>query len=264
MGRQRSGYSVQSAVQALRYRNLFIWVDWTFKTMLCYQQHAKCAMIDVILRMAIAMQDPLPLTWMLEAQHSEPSLHPRRPYPLRFLSEVIRRVRWWVANKLMFHYRWGYPADQKRTGNITLVEALLRERDFNCSPPSWHLCARAIIKKDIPRMLLGCNENNAQSLINSFISWAILLESTLKSILILFGGRPSFGDFGSGDNCGRAVIDAVRNKDTQERARPVVVGADKAHGNQYWRRIRKFRIWKQLQPIFERGKVGPHFWHGAT
>jgi len=266
MGRPESGYSVK-VQSALRYKNLsFEWMD-RFKNDAMYQQHAKVPLIPLLfLQNGDAMQDSTPILEMLEAQHSEPSLHPEDP-TLRFLSEVIEEYGDEWANKLMFHYRWGYPADQKRRGT-SLGRGIIEGKGFKLlAPIMTPFAARAIIKRMIPRMAFaGANENNAPILINSFIQLIDMLESHFKSRSYLFGGRPSFGDFGLWGQLWQAWIDASCEQILKERAPSVVAWIKRMEYPSIEGDFEKFESLKPtLQPIFER-EVGPHFlaWSDAN
>jgi len=115
----------------MRYKNPFIWVDDRFKNDACISNTPKAIEIPVYSPNGDAMagfhSHYLKLFRSTTIPNRSPS--PRRTTTLRFLSEVIEKLRvheW--ANKLMFPLSLGgYPADQKRRGTITWVEALLRK-----------------------------------------------------------------------------------------------------------------------------------------
>jgi glutathione S-transferase len=266
LGRPESGYSlkVQSAMRFKRIR--FEWMD-RFKNEALYQQHAKVQLIPLLLLPdGSAMQDSTPILEMLEAEHPEPSLHLPNP-ALRFLSEVLEEYGDEWVNKLMFHYRWGYPADQQRRG-ASLAKGIIEGKGLGWATPLIQPFAkRALIKRMIPRMAFaGANDNNAPILIASFAQLADLLEAHLKNRLYLFGGRPSFGDFGLWGQMWQAYIDPSCEKILTEQAPSVVAWIKRMEHPNIEGDYENFEtLIPTLQPIFTR-EVAPHFlaWSDAN
>jgi len=120
IGRPESGYSMK-VLSALRYKGVaHQWMD-RFRNHKLYREHAQVQLIPLVfLPDGSSMQDSTPILELLEERHPEPSVHPDDP-ALRFLSELLEEYGDEWANKLMFHYRWGYPADQKHRSK-TLAE----------------------------------------------------------------------------------------------------------------------------------------------
>jgi len=153
------------------------------------------------------MQDSTPILEHLEQAFPEPSLPPEDP-ALRCLSELLEEYGDEWGNKLMFHYRWGHPADQRHraktlaegfVGGLThpLLGKLLRP-----------IVARMMVKRMVPRMAFaGANETNAPHLERSWFRTVELLEEHLSNRLYLFGARPAFGDFGIWGNLNQAYTD---------------------------------------------------------
>ena len=138
------------------------------------------------------MQDSTPILESLEEAHPEPSFDPA-DLGLRFLSALLEEYGDEWGNKLMFHYRWGYPADQKHRSG-TLARGMLKGHILRPLAP---LAARFTVRRMIPRMAFaGANENNAPILIESFGNLVEMLEIHLRDRAYLLGGRPSMGDFG--------------------------------------------------------------------
>ncbi|MFT5032399.1 MAG: glutathione S-transferase [Bermanella sp.] len=266
MGRPESGYSVKVCA-AMRFKAApFEWLD-RFKNDALYQQHANVQLIPlVLLPDGSAMQDSTPILEKLEAHHPEPSLHPTDP-ALRFLSELLEEYGDEWANKLMFHYRWGYPADQKRRG-ATLARGIIEGKGFGwLAPLATPLFARLIIKRMVPRMAFaGANDNNAPILIESFAHLADMLEAHLKNRPYLFGARPSFGDFGLWGQLWQAWIDASCEKILNKRAPSVVAWIKRMDNPSIEGDFEDFESLKStLHPIFAH-EVGPHFlaWSDAN
>lgn len=259
MGRPESGYSLKVR-SALRYKNLpFEWMD-RFKHQVLYQQHAKVPLIPLLLLpTGSAMQDSTPILEMLEKQHPEPSLHPPDP-ALRFLSELLEEYGDEWVNKLMFHYRWGYPADQKRRG-ASLGRGVVEGKGFKLlAPIMTPIAARYIIKRMVPRMAFaGANENNAPILITSFSQLIDMLEAHLKTRPYLFGGSPAFADFGLWGQLWQAWTDASCETIIEQRAPSVVAWIKRMEHPSIEGKFESLdSLTATLKPIFER-EVGPHF-----
>jgi glutathione S-transferase len=164
------------------------------------------------------MQDSTPILEFLEKEHPEPSLHPADP-ALRFLSELLEEYGDEWGNKLMFHYRWGYPADQKHRAG-TLSRGMLEGHPLRVFAPIF---ARFMVRRMVPRMAFaGANENNAPLLIESFRRLVAMLEAHLQKRPYLFGGRPAFGDFGLWGQLHQAWIDPTCGAYMTERAPALV------------------------------------------
>jgi len=196
MGRPESGYSMK-VLAAMRYKSVpHQWMD-RFSHNKLFKQHAKVPLIPmVLLPDGRAMQDSTPIIELLEEGYPEPSIHPQDP-ALRFLSELLEEYGDEWGNKLMFHYRWSYPADQK------CRSATLAQGTIAGLTTGWvgkllgPLFAPLIVKRMVPRMAFaGSNENNKPLLVESFANVVDMLQAHLQSRSYLFGERPSFGDFG--------------------------------------------------------------------
>jgi hypothetical protein len=158
VGRPESGYSlkIQSALRFKRVR--FEWMD-RFKNEAIYQQHAKVQLIPLLLLAdGSAMQDSTPILEMLEAEYPESSMHPLNP-ALRFLSEVLEEYGDEWVNKVMFQYRWGYPADQQRRGT-SLSNGVIEGKGLGWAVPLiLPFVKRTLIKIMLPRMAFaGANK----------------------------------------------------------------------------------------------------------
>lgn len=96
----------------------------------------------------------------------------------------------WLT-KAMFHYRWSYPADIKkagqmlpRWGNSTADEQLLRDK------------SQAISELQISRLsYVGSNSVTAQTIEQSFIRFLKVFDKHLQSFAFILGERPSSCDF---------------------------------------------------------------------
>ncbi|NND67640.1 MAG: hypothetical protein HKN19_08640, partial [Halioglobus sp.] len=115
MGIPDSGYSMKVGA-ALHYKGLdYRWLH-RFRYRKAFQAHAKVQLIPMLFMPdGSVMQDSTPILDMLEERYQEPAIHPTDP-ALRFLSILLEEYGDEWGNKLMFHYRWGYPADQRHRG----------------------------------------------------------------------------------------------------------------------------------------------------
>lgn len=266
IGLPESGYTVKVR-SALRYKDIdFEWLD-RFRHSRLYRKHAKVQLIPLMLLPdGSSMQDSTPILEHLEAHHSAPSLHPSEP-DVRFLSELLEEYGDEWGNKLMFHYRWGYPADQERRGK-SLASGLIDGSGLGwLKPLLLPLATRFLIRRMVPRMAFaGANENNAPLLIESFSQLVEMLNSHLSERLYLFGGRPAFGDFGLWGQLYQAWLDPTCESILKERGPHVVqwirrMEAPSAEG--------KFEslgsLEPTLKPVFEH-EVGPRFlaWSDAN
>lgn len=222
VGRPESGYTIKM-LSALRFKGVpHQWMD-RFENDKLYSAHAKVPLLPLMfLPDGRAEQDSTPLLELLEQQHPEPSFHPADP-ALRFLSELMEEYGDEWANKLMFHYRWGYPADQKRRSR-SLAEGIISGRLHPVLGKLFGpLFALAIVRRMVPRMAFaGANDNNAPILIESFANLVDMLETHLQTRPYLFGARPSFGDFGLWGQMYQAYVDSSCETILNKRAPTVV------------------------------------------
>lgn len=204
LGRPESGYSLKVRA-ALRFKGLpHVWIDRCLRTEPLFREHARVALIPLVFWPdGTPRQDSTPILERLEAEHPEPSLHPEDP-ALRFLSELLEEYGDEWANKLMFHHRWGFPADQRARGD-SLARGMLAGHPLRVFAP---LVRFFVVRRMIPRMAFaGANANNAPLLEESFTRLVARLEAHLATRPYLFGARPAFGDFGLQGQLQQASID---------------------------------------------------------
>jgi glutathione S-transferase len=263
MGRPESGYSMKVR-SAMRYKGVaHEWMDRCLRTEKLYQAHAKVQLIPLVfLPDGSAIQDSTPILERLEKDHPSPSLHPTDP-GLRFLSELLEEYGDEWANKLMFHHRWGYPADQKHRSG-TLARGMLEGHPLRVFAP---IAAPFIVRRMIPRMrFAGANVNNAPILIESFANLVAMLEDHLCDRPYLFGGRPAFGDFGLWGQLHQAYIDPTCGTHLKERGLAVVAWIERMLDPKNEGDFESLdSLDATLRPIFTR-EVGPRFlaWDGAN
>lgn len=266
IGRPESGYSVKVR-SALRYKGVeFEWLD-RFRDRKLYQRHAKVQLIPLLLLPdGTPMQDSTPILEHLEAHHPDPSLHPSEP-AVRFLSELMEEYGDEWVNKLMFHYRWGYPADQQRRGT-SLAEGIVEGVGMGWLKPLLvPLGRRYLIRRMVPRMAFaGATEQNAPLLIESFAHLVDLLDVHLAERPYLFGDRPAFGDFGLWGQVYQAWIDPSCERILGQRGPNVVRWIRRMEDPSSEGEFESLdALSPTLRPILQR-EVGPRFlaWSAAN
>ncbi len=259
IGRPESGYSVKVR-SALRYKNIdFQWLD-RFRDSKLYQKHAKVQLIPLILLPdGTAMQDSTPILEFLDEHHAGPSLHPPDT-AVRFLSELMEEYGDEWGNKLMFYYRWSYPADQQRRGK-TLAAGIIDGAGFGWLKPLLvPIGKRLLIRRMVPRMAFaGANENNAPLLIESFANLVNMLNIHLARRPYLFGARPALGDFGLWGQLYQAWTDPTCESILRQSGPNVVNWVRRMeHPAEEGGFEDLSSLSTTLRPIFER-EVGPRF-----
>jgi glutathione S-transferase len=263
MGRPESGYSLKVR-SAMHYKGVpYEWMDRCFRTNKLYQAHAQVQLIPLVfLPDGSSMQDSTPILELLEKRHPTPSLHPQDPVT-RFLSELLEEYGDEWGNKLMFHHRWGYPADQKHRAG-TLARGMLEGHVLRPFAP---IVAPFLVRRMVPRMAFaGANENNAPLLVDSFRQLVKLLEIHLQDRTYVFGGRPAFGDFGLWGQLYQAYIDPTCGAYLRDNAPAIIGWLERMREPSQEGPFETFdRLRETLRPIFER-EVGARFlpWHAAN
>lgn len=266
IGRPESGYSMKVR-SALKYKDInFEWLD-RFRESRLYHKHAKIQLIPLLLLPdGTPMQDSTPILEYLENRHPHPSLHPEDS-AVRFLSELMEEYGDEWVSKLMFHYRWGYPADQQRRG-ASLAAGIIEGSGFGWLKPLLApVGKRILIRRMIPRMAFaGANDNNAPILIESFANLVAMLDEHLARRPYLFGDRPAFGDFGLWGQMHQAWLDPSCEAILKHRGPNVVSWILRMdHPSQKGTFERLGTLAPTLKPIFAR-EVGPRFlaWSDAN
>lgn len=259
IGRPESGYTLKVRA-AMRFKGVdFQWLD-RFQHRKLFQQHARVQLIPLVLRPdGSAMQDSTPILEYLETEYPEPSLHPTDP-ALRFVSDLLEEYGDEWGNKLMFHYRWGYPADQKvRSRSLAqgTLAAALPGFVANALTP---LVAPLLVRRMVPRLAFaGANPNNAPIIEDSWATVVEVLQQHLQTRPYLFGGRPAFADFGLWGQLHQAWTDPTCHAHLEANATAVV---DWIKRMDHPAVEGEFETLEQLKPtltpLFER-EVGPRF-----
>jgi glutathione S-transferase len=168
------------------------WIVRNVETMADYQKFAKIPIIPLVVTPdERGLQDSTPIMEAIDELHPEPSTHPDDPVAA-FVSLLLEEFGDEWGNKWMFHLRWARVEDQLSAGG----------RIAATMAPAGNEEARiAVREKVVERMLgrvffVGSSEQTAPQIESSFREAVGQLDAHLAERPYLFGGRPSFGDFG--------------------------------------------------------------------
>ena len=267
LGRPESGYSLKVR-SAMRYKQVpHRWLDRSWGTEKLFQAHARVQLIPLVfLPDGDPIQDSTPILELLEERFPSPSIHPPSA-STRFLSVLLEEYGDEWANKLMFHYRWGYRDDQ-RVRSRSLAKGMLEGHPLHfASPLIVPVASRFVVRRMVPRMAFaGANENNAPMLVESFGNLLAALEAHLSGRAYLFGGRPSLGDFGVWGQLYQAYLDPTCGARIREQAPRVLAWLERMQDPRDEGPFEELSsLDRTLRPIFER-EVGPRFlaWDAAN
>ncbi|MEH6548054.1 MAG: glutathione S-transferase C-terminal domain-containing protein, partial [Sneathiella sp.] len=111
---------------------------------------------------------------------------------LSFLSFLLEDYGDEWVNKPMFHYRWWNDVDQ-----IAVADGLAQSALPNGDANAREQLAVQIRARMVPRLrFVGSHEGTKEIIESSLDTLLMLLELHLKRRSYIFGGRPSFADFG--------------------------------------------------------------------
>lgn len=138
------------------------------------------------------MNDSTPLAFALEREHpGERSIVPDDPV-LAYLSDLLEDFADEWVTKMMFHYRWYYPADRD-FAQIWVVSS----RDPVMPETERRETMRLFNERQVGRMaMVGCTEQNRPIIEQSYRFVLDALDRHVRSVPFLFGSRPSLADFG--------------------------------------------------------------------
>ena len=191
-GAEVSPYSVKVR-SYFRYKGIdHEWIVRSQATMPEFQKHAKLPLIPLVLTPdGEALQDSTPVIEKLESAYPDPSIHPDDPC-LAFLSALVEEFGDEWGNKWMFHYRWAREVDQQSAGR-RIAQSMLTDADEATIAGT----ASGIVDRMVNRTwFVGSSEQTAPQIESSYREGIEQLEAHLAARPFLFGGRPSFGDFG--------------------------------------------------------------------
>jgi glutathione S-transferase len=168
------------------------WIVRNLTTMPEYQKYAKLPIVPLVVTPDDQpLQDSTPIIDWVEEKHPEPSIHPADE-PSRFFSCLIEEFGDEWGNKWMLHYRWAREADQK-AASTRLVAEMMPD-----TPEAQRIETAAGIAERMKGRVwfVGSNEVTASQIEDSWAEGLDLLQAHLADRPFLFGGAPSFGDFG--------------------------------------------------------------------
>ena len=191
-GVELSPYSLKVRAY-FRYKNIpHEWIARDSTNQEEFSRYAKLPLVPLVVTPdGKGMQDSTPILEHFEGLQPEPSIHPSDP-TLAFLSALIEEYGDEWGNKQMFHYRWTYAPDQKST-----AERIARLTRPGLSEAEYAAATEQIRTRMVPRLsFVGSSEQTREHIESSFGRLLSLLEPHLSQRMYLFGGRPTFGDFG--------------------------------------------------------------------
>ena len=191
-GVELSPYSLKVRAY-FRYKNIpHEWIARDSTNQEEFERYAKLPLVPLVVTPdGKGMQDSTPILEHFEGLQPEPSIHPSDP-TLAFLSALIEEYGDEWGNKQMFHYRWTYAPDQKST-----AERIARLTRPGLSEAEYAAATEQIRTRMVPRLsFVGSSEQTREHIESSFDRLLSLLEPHLTQRMYLFGGRPTFGDFG--------------------------------------------------------------------
>lgn len=217
-GSEMSPYSVKVR-SYLRYKGLpHEWVPrgpWNEEE---YKRYARLPIVPtVVTPEGEGVQDSTPIMEMIEARHPEPSVHPVAP-ELAFLSVLLEEFGDEWGNKLMFHHRWWDEADQRSAALILARLSLPEGSTEEVAQRAEMVRARMTGRGGF----VGSSAATAPLITRYFFELVDRLEAHLQTRKYLFGGKPSFGDFGLAAQLYEASLDPTCSGGLRARGRAVL------------------------------------------
>ena len=137
-----------------------------------------------------AVTDSSPLLRRFETEFIGRAARPADPLLALFDSLLEDYADEWLT-KAMFHYRWHYPADIAKAGNI-----LPRWRNLCASEERIAELDRQFSQRQINRLyVVGSNERTWATIEASYVRFLAAFESHLERYPFLLGKRPGAADF---------------------------------------------------------------------
>ena len=176
-----------------RYRKIdHEWRPRTLDNLADFKAHAKLPLIPLILCPdGSVLQDSTPIIEKMERQYPEMCISPDDMI-CNFMSVMLEEYGDEWVNKPMFHYRWWADADQ-----IAVSTGLAQSIMPNATDQEQKAFASQLVELMVPRLsFVGSSAQNKQTIEESLDDLLALLEVHLDARPYVFGGKPSFGDFG--------------------------------------------------------------------
>jgi len=191
-GSEYSPFSVKVR-SYFRYKN--IPHEWRPRTQDNFAEFQKLAKLPLVPLVAgpndEVLQDSTPIMELMETRFPENSIQPNDA-ELSFLSFLLEDYGDEWVNKPMFHYRWWNDADQ-----IAVADGLARSSLPKGDANAREQLATQIRARMVPRLRFVGSHDGTREIIESSLDTLLMqLERHLKRRPYIFGGRPSFADFG--------------------------------------------------------------------
>lgn len=168
------------------------WIVRNADTMSEYQKYAKIPIIPLVVTPSEeGLQDSTPIMERIDGLFPAPATLPDDP-TTAFLSLLLEEFGDEWGNKWMFHLRWAREEDRLSAGG----------RIAATMAPAGNEEARLAVRAQIIERMqgrvgfVGSNEVTAPQIEASFRDGIAQLNAHLADRPYLFGGRPSWGDFG--------------------------------------------------------------------
>ncbi|HEV2171808.1 MAG TPA: glutathione S-transferase family protein, partial [Candidatus Binatus sp.] len=157
-----------------------------------YQKYAKLPIVPLVVTPENeGIQDSTPIIDRLEPMFPQPSIHPAEPVAA-FVSVLLEEFGDEWGNKWMFHYRWARDVDQ-----ISCAGRIARMMAPTVDEQQIAAATAGVRERMVSRVwFVGSSPQTAPQIEDSFLDTVAILETHLANRPYLFGGRPSFGDFG--------------------------------------------------------------------
>lgn len=243
-GSEMSPYSVKVR-SYFRYKGIpHRWVPRNAATEEAYRKVARLPIVPtVVTPEGEALQDSTPIIEAVDARFPEPSIHPQGAL-LGFLSAFLEEFGDEWGNKLMFHHRWW--ADLDKNASARTLAWLF---DPSASLAEANQRSAFVLERMSGRgYFVGSSAATAPLIEDYFLELIALLEAHLASRPYLFGGRPSFGDFGLSAQLYEMTVDPTGGAAIRARA-PAVL--DWCHRMLEPRNAGPFESWESLAPTLE-------------
>ena len=206
-----------------------------------YQKYAKLPIIPLVVTPDDqGFQDSTPIIDRLEPSFAQPPVHPSEPVAA-FVSVLLEEFGDEWGNKWMFHYRWARDVDQLAcAGRIARLMVPTTDEKQLAS------AIAGVRERMVSRVwFVGSNAQTAPQIEDSFADTIAILEAHLANRSYLFGGRPSFGDFGMWGQLYEAWTDPTPGAIIEGRAPNLLAWIDRM----LWPRAEgEFEPWANLEP----------------
>lgn len=192
IGAEMSPYSVKVR-SYFRYKAIpHQWVLRNAESQAEFEKYAKVPIIPLVVTPeGTGIQDSTPIIDAMDKIYPLPSVHPDDPIA-KFISILIEEFGDEWGNKWMFHYRWTRDVDQ-----ISSAGRIARMRGANLEEHKHAALAAQVRARMVDRLwFVGSNAVTAPQIEAGFVDMLGMLDRHLATRPYLFGGRPTFGDFG--------------------------------------------------------------------